>query len=148
MSLNSRRFLSGIAVVLLLSASVNAQSVESPDDLLQLERERYDAMVEVDTERLLPMLDDELIFTHASGKVDSKTTFMESLLSGNLDYRSIELADQRARRYDSVGIVTGRSILDINVSAEDRLLELRFTSVWVRVAGGWKIVAYQSTRAR
>lgn len=148
MSLNFRHFLAGIAVVLLSSASVNAQSVESTDDLLQLERERYDAMVEADMDRLLPMLDDELIFTHASGKVDSKTAFVESLFSGNLDYRSIELEDQRARLYDSVGIVTGRSILDINVRGEDRMLELRFTSVWVRTAGGWKIVAYQSTQAR
>ena len=114
-------------------------------DLLALETQRYQAIVQSDIEFLDTLLDDRLIFTHASGKVDNKDSFFGSLTSGNLDYRTIDIEDAEVRMYESCGVVTGKSHLEINVRGEDRRLSLRFTTVWVQQGNDWKVVAYQST---
>lgn len=119
--------------------------VEEVNELSKLENQRYQAMVHTDLELLDSMLDDGLIFTHASGKIDTKETFIKSLRSGTLTYKTIDLEDVEVRMYSSCGIVTGTSLLDINVKGEDRRLQLRFTTVWFKDQAGWKVVAYQST---
>jgi ketosteroid isomerase-like protein len=116
-------------------------------DLLELEKQRYQAMVNVDLELLDSMLDDDLIFTHASSKLDTKESFLESLKSGTLVYKAIDIGDVEIRMHDFAGVVTGESHLDIHVRGEDRKLQLRFTTVWLKKSDGWKVVAYQSTRA-
>ena len=124
-----------------------AFSPESGTDLLELERQRYRAMVSTDMESLDSMLDDDLIFTHASSKLDTKESFMKSLRSGGLTYRAIDIEDVEVRMHGPCGIVTGKSLLDLQVQGEDRKLQLRFTTVWLEKSDGWKVVAYQSTRA-
>jgi hypothetical protein len=103
-------------------------------------------MVETDLELLDSLLDDDLIFTHASAKLDTKESFMESLKLGSLTYKAIDIEDVEVRMHGSCGIATGTSLLDLHVRGEDRKLRLRFTTVWVEKPAGWKVVAYQSTR--
>jgi hypothetical protein len=124
-----------------------AAGLKTGADLLNLEKQRYQAMVKIDLELLDSLLDHDLIFTHASAKLDTKESFMNSLKSGNLVYKSIDLEDVEVRMHESAGIVTGKSLLDIHVRGEDRKLQLRFTTVWLEKSDGWKVVAYQSTRA-
>jgi len=123
------------------------QGASEETDLLSLENQRYQAMVQADMELLDAMLDDGLIFTHASGKIDTKSSFLKNLGSGNLIYKTIAIDDAAVRIYDSCGVVTGKSKLEINVRGEDRMLQLRFTTVWIEEESGWKVVAYQSTHA-
>jgi ketosteroid isomerase-like protein len=123
------------------------QVAEGEGDLLKMENQRYQAMVQKDLKLLDSVLDDNLIFTHASGKIDSKESFIDSLNSGALVYKKIDIEDTEVRLYDSCGVVTGKSLLDIHVRGEDRKLQLRFTTVWVKDQGVWKVVAYQSTSA-
>ena len=69
-------------LLLVGSAASCAVAPGAGTDLVALENSRYRAMVRVDIDRLDTLLDDDLIFTHASGKIDSKRTFLESLRSG------------------------------------------------------------------
>lgn len=123
------------------------QGASGETDLLALENQRYQAMVGADMELLDAMLDDGLIFTHASGKIDTKESFLNTISSGDLSYKTIIIDDAAVRNYDSCRVVTGKSLLDVNVRGEDRKLQLRFTTVWVEEESGWKVVAYQSTKA-
>lgn len=137
-----------ISVALLLSfALACAGGSKEGINLLELEKQRYRAMVETDMELLDSILDSDLIFTHASAKLDTKESFMSSLRSGSLNYKAIDLEDLEVRMHGGCGIITGNSFLDIHVRGEDRKLKLRFTTVWVETQGSWKVVAYQSTRA-
>lgn len=131
---------------LLLSTQGCRSSISEEIDLLALEKQRYSAIVRADVKSLDAILDDNLIFTHASGKIDTKESFITSLKSGNLTYNKIDVKDAEVRLYDSFGIITGRSALEISVEGEDRTLELLFMTVWMEDQRGWKVVAYQSTR--
>lgn len=135
-----------VLAILLLSTHGCRSPVSGEIDLLALEKQRYSAIVRADVKFLDTMLDDNLIFTHASGKIDTKESFTSSLKSGILTYNKIDIDDVEVRLYDSFGVVTGRSVLEINVRGEDRTLELLFMTVWMKDQNGWKVVAYQSTR--
>jgi len=137
-----------VAMTLLLSFILAyASSSTEGSKLLELEKQRYHAMVKKDLEHLDSILDKDLIFTHASATVDTKESFMSNLGSGILNYKAIDLEDLEVRMHGACGIVTGKSYLDIHVRGEDRRLKLQFTTVWVENQGEWKVVAYQSTRA-
>ena len=133
-------------ITLLMTFAVGfGQASNHENELLTLENERYQAMVRTDLRFLDSILDEDLIFTHASGKIDSKSSLIESLSKGTLIYNQIEIHHPRVRRYGACGVVTGESLLDITVQGENRKLQLQFTTVWIEDQGRWKVVAYQST---
>ncbi len=135
-----------LAISGVLLAGTRIAAADDPDrDWLALEEARYAAMVRVDLPALRATLSDDLIFTHASGRLDDKASFLEKLSSGTLVYEAITTDDLRVQAYDACVVITGRSLLEIKVRGEARELNLRFTSVWVEDEDGWKIVAYQST---
>ena len=133
--------------IALVTTSGCASQMNKEIDLLTLEQQRYSAIVNGDVETLDVMLNDDLIFTHASGKIDTKESFIRSLKAGTLTYNKIDTEDIEVRLFDSCGIVTGKSILDITVRGEDRKLKLLFTTVWVSDQHGWTVAAYQSTQS-
>ncbi|MEL7537980.1 MAG: nuclear transport factor 2 family protein [Pseudomonadota bacterium] len=130
------------------AGATQAQEAVSEEACLAMERDRYAAMIAADVADLDAMLDDALVFIHASGRTDTKTTFLDRLGSGNLNYKSIELEEPRTQAFEGACIVTGRSNLAIEVGGNARELSLLFTAVWVRTTGGWRVAAYQSTSAR
>ena len=138
--------LSGVFFQLACSGGTGKDSAVDQETVLELEEQRYQAMVEQNVETLDSMLDDDLIFTHASGKIDTKATFLESLGSGTLIYKAVEIDNVKVRVYGDCGVINGESRLDLHVRGEDRTLNMLFTTVWVRDSNGWKVVAYQSTR--
>ena len=104
-----------IAITFLLSFILaSASSSTEGSRLLELEKQRYRAMVKTDLELLDSILDEDLIFTHASATVDTKESFMSSLGSGTLNYKAIDLEDLEVRMHGACGIVTGKSFLDIH----------------------------------
>ncbi|MEO1036282.1 MAG: nuclear transport factor 2 family protein [Pseudomonadota bacterium] len=133
--------------IAVFSGALFAQESAAERDCLALERDRYSAMIDVDIYRLADMLDDGLVFIHASGRTDTRTSFLDRLAAGTLTYKSIDLVEPKARAFDGVCIVSGQSNLSIVVGENARDLSLLFTSVWVRNANNWQVAAYQSTRA-
>jgi len=94
---------------------------------------------------LAPMLSDDLVYVHTSGTVDSKASFLEKIRSGALRYHSIQPRDVRARTYGDTAVVTGAAKMDVTAGGSDRHLDIRYTSVYVRRSGGWRLVSWQSS---
>ena len=100
----------GLTLVVLLTAMANVIGAESnliEREILQIEEQRYQAMMEGDFTLLDAILSDDLIFTHANGTVESKRKFLGALQSGDLKYVSIRTEDVNVRAYGSSCILTG-----------------------------------------
>jgi uncharacterized protein DUF4440 len=110
------------------------------------ERQRFDAMVKGDTALLGRMLGDDLTYTHSTGAVDTKATFLASLTSGKLRYLALNPDGVEARVYGDAAVLSGR--IDMKVVSEGKELTIpaRYTSVYARRHGRWELVAWQSTR--
>ena len=114
--------------------------------LIDVERQRFAAMVAANVGTLERLLADELTYTHTTGTTDTKAELLASLSSGALKYLSIEPEEMRARPYDEVGVVTGRAAMKVRTGGQELAFRIAFTDVYVRRDGRWQMVAWQSTR--
>ena len=148
-----RNVLGAVLLLLALAAPGGARPKEpaatTPEvELLQTEQRRYRAMVDADAPALEALLAAELRFTHANGKVQTRADLLGSLASGALDYLSIRTRDEAVRLYGDAGVVSGAADIEVRADGGPRqALRLLFTAVYAKQGGGWRLVAYQSTRA-
>jgi ketosteroid isomerase-like protein len=91
-------------------------------------------------------LSDDLLYTHSSARVETKAEFLAALRSGELKYEAMNHEDLKVRVYGDTALVTGRSAVRVRSRGQENNLQIRFLAVYVRKAGHWQMVAWQSTR--
>ena len=118
------------------------------DEQAALDREtrRFAAMVRKDVAFLNQVLADDLSYTHSSGNLDTKTSFIESVASGRLTYETAVPEGLRVRLFGDVAVLTGMARIRVDVQGEPSDLHIRFTDVYVKREPGWQMVAWQATR--
>lgn len=110
-------------------------------DIKGYEQRRFQAMVAADTAALDQLLDDDMVYTHSAGNVDTKASLVESITTRR-QYARIEPSQQEFRLFGDTAVATGQVRIELNGG---RILNLRFTDVWVKRGDAWKMVAWQST---
>lgn len=120
----------------------------STEEALACEQARADAFAGGDAESLGKLLADELVFVHASGKVDSKQSYLEFVRSGAASYQGVDNSDMSVQIFDHVAVVNG--IVSAKVMHEGVLKSPRnhFISTWVKRNGAAQLVAWQHTSAK
>ena len=114
----------------------------SPSEIRALEEQRFQAQVGGDIAGLERLLSDQLVYTHSNASVDTKASFIEAIRTRR-PYQKVERSGEDVRLHGDTAVVTGQARIDLNGGAR---LNLRYTDVWVKTAGGWQMVAWQSTR--
>lgn len=115
-------------------------------DVLDRETQRFAAMVQKDVAFLGQVLADDLVYTHSSGNVDTKASFIDSLTSGRLAYEAAVPEGLGVRLFGEVAVLTGTAQIRVHVHGKPLDLHLRFTDVYVKRQAGWQMVAWQATR--
>jgi ketosteroid isomerase-like protein len=110
-----------------------------------LEDERCAAMTGNDFAKLQTLLADDLIYTHSSAKVDSKSSYIESMRSGEVKYQQIEREDVVMRMHGTAVVIAGRARIKVQVKGVDRALDLRFSNVWVKRGDVWQFALWHAT---
>lgn len=104
------------------------------------------AMIDPDKAALSALVTDELSYGHSNGKIEDKAAFMEALLSGESDFKTIDLTNQ------TVSIVDNTAMVRHNLSAETAnkgvagTAKLAVLLVWVKQKGDWKLLARQAVK--
>lgn len=124
-------------------AAVGTITVE---EAVNAEDARYAAQMANDFAAMERLFGDDLTYFHSSTVVDTKASFIESMRSGNVRYRSMRRGEVKVRCYGPVAIVTGTGSFDVTVKGEDRTLNLMFHAIWAKRAGGAQFVSWQATR--
>lgn len=111
--------------------------------VVALEQARFAAMVAGDTTALGRYLAADLSYTHSSGARENRAQYLQHLAAGQLQYRRIEPESLDVRVLGQAAVITGRARL---VLAADSFT-IRYTDVWSRADGQWRMIAWQATRA-
>jgi len=111
----------------------------------QLEDRRFRAMVEADAAALEELLADSMIYTHSSATTDGKASYIAGVRSKKWQYRKIERPVEEIQVYGDTAVVAGQVRIDILVDGKPKIMNSRYTDVWVKGAKGWQMVAWQST---
>ncbi len=103
-------------------------------------------MINPKREGLDQMTDEQLSYGHSSGVIDSKTDFIEKLLSGRSDFVSIELKEQSIKVSGKVAIVRHALAAKTNDSGNPGEVQLKVLLVWKKKGNGWKLLARQAVK--
>jgi ketosteroid isomerase-like protein len=113
-------------------------------DILELEDQRFAAMVARDFAALEKMVHGDLLYTHSSGVTDTKASWLESMKSGKVKYKSASCTERQVRYFGDTVLVRGKAAIEAEIGGQLRSLRLLFLNAWVRTPQGWKFAAWQS----
>jgi len=137
-------------VVLLATAALAAAQKEigkGPENtgvqqtIRKLDDERIQAQIHADAAALDRLYADDFIGVGPSGTVRSKPQVIADFTLGTLKFQSITTADVQVRIYGNTAVETGRSTMKGADNGKAVPQDTRFTRVWVKQQGRWRLVA-------
>jgi ketosteroid isomerase-like protein len=138
-------------VAILTAQFMPGQTAAADDDsversALAFQTSRFEAMIEADIERLDTYLADDLTYSHTTGWMETKSEFLATVESANINYMSVTPRDVDVRIYGDVAVMTGLSDMQGAVGDREVTFTIRFLDVSRRVGDSWQLVAWQSVR--
>jgi ketosteroid isomerase-like protein len=107
----------------------------------KLDEERIQAQIHADAAALDRIYADDFIGIGPSGTVRTKPQVLADFTSHDLTFQSITTDDVRIRVYGNTVVETGRSTMVGQDRGKVVPRDNRFTRVWVRRQGRWRLVA-------
>jgi ketosteroid isomerase-like protein len=131
-----------------LSAAAQSDVGAAGKEVLAVEAARTSALVHADVGALDRIMADNVTYVHASGKVDTKASYLAAVGSGQLHYLSIDPVKLNVRVLGDTAIVDGEyAVKAMDHRVQETPFEVRvfILTVYARRDGGWKQMAYEST---
>lgn len=136
-----RRTILLLAIAFVLSAADSDQAaVKQVTAAMESLRQ---AMLHKDATALDRLLNDDLMYTHSAGKVETKADVIKSIGGGKSIVEKLEFSNTTVRIHGTTALVNGR--VDLWHSATD-LVPMNILHVWVKQKDGWRLASRQATR--
>lgn len=116
------------------------------DEALKAEAARFKAQMSGDGAAMNKLFGDDLVYIHSSAVQDTKKSFIESITSGNVKYRTMHQGESNVRTYGGVAIVSGAARFEVTVKGENRTLDLLYHAIWAKRAAGVQFISWQATK--
>lgn len=109
--------------------------------------QRAAATLAADRAKLTAIFSDELRYAHSSGLVDTKTSYVESIVSGRTKYHVIHF-EERNFTFPAPGIAleSGRAHMKATSSTGESDAIFSFLAVWRQEKGQWRFLVWQSCK--
>ena len=107
----------------------------------RLDQERIQAQIHADAGALDRIYAEDFIGIGPSGTVRTKPQVLADFTSHDLSFQSITTDEVRIRVYGNTVVETGRTTTDGQDKGKVVPRDNRFTRVWVRRQGRWRLVA-------
>ena len=114
--------------------------------IIDLDKKRMTATAQKDVESLKKMLCKGLVYTHSSGRQDTKQSLIEGMESGSTVYTSMEPSEVKAQDLGNAVVLTGVAAISVNSGGKPNSFRVRFTDVYENQNGTWRMIAWQSTK--
>jgi uncharacterized protein (TIGR02246 family) len=136
-----------LLLLLILPPQAPAQNTTDINELLRLETVWNQAHEKGDAAALDALWDDDLQVAVPKMPVMSKAEALAFARSGRMKFEHYQTSDVKVRVYGDAAVVTG--LLNRTRTMGGKTLEdnWRFTKVYVRRDGKWKVVAFHSSEA-
>jgi hypothetical protein len=136
-----------VAAAAAMAAATVARAADTEKEVLQAEDQRFAATVAADVPTLERMLTADMTYTHASANVDTKAQLLAKLRDGTYDYKSITPEERTVRLYgDAAAAVAGIAHVLVRAGGHDIDVRLRYTELYVKQDGAWRLALWHSTR--
>jgi len=141
-----------LAAALLLMGSLwsvgvaQARPASAGDEVIAAEQAREDALTHSDFAALDKIMADDATYCHASGKVDSKAAYLDTLKTGRNRYIKIERSDARVHVDGNLAVMNASLDMTVHPQGQDQRVErMVSTIVYEKRGGHWQMISSQST---
>ena len=107
----------------------------------QLDNERIRAQIGADAVALDRIYADDFMGIGPSGTIRTKAQVISDFTSGDLKFQSITTDEVQVRVYENTAVETGLSTMVGQDKGKTVPRDTRFTRVWVKQQGRWRLVA-------
>ena len=121
-------------------------SHEIHKEIEALEMEWRQAQLTNDVAVMDRLLADDYVGISATGTIETKPEAIALRRAGTLHITSLDLNDLKVRVYGDTAVVTSRADLEGTNGASDISGKYRYTRVYNRRFGQWKIVSFEASR--
>ena len=116
------------------------------EKVIELDRQRMNAMAQKDIAALNKLISDDLVYTHSSARLDTKESLIGAMESGRTVYTAVVPSDVKAQDLGDAVVLTGTCRISVNAGGRPNSFGVRFTDVYANKGGKWQMVTWQSTR--
>ena len=114
--------------------------------IIDLDKKRMTAMAQKDVAALKNMICKGLVYTHSSGRQDTKQSLLDGMESGSTVYTSIVPSEVKAQDLGNAVVLTGLAAISVNSNGKPNSFRVRFTDVYENQNGTWRMITWQSTK--
>lgn len=134
------------AVVLTASIALAQSGAAQLADVKKAEEAWVSAVTKSDSTAAGSLLSEDLVYTHSTGTIDTKSQYLEKMKAGTQKYTSLEYSDQKVRTFGNTAVVNGTIRMQGSTNGVPFDNTVLVTHVWVKQGGDWKLVSHQTTR--
>jgi Domain of unknown function (DUF4440) len=134
-----------LVIAILFLSSIQAQSkkqIAVANVVEQLKK----AMIDADSTVLDNVTAAALSYGHSSGHIDTKSNFIEKIISGKSDFVSIELTEQTITVSKNIAVVRHQLHAVTSDSGKPGEVNLFVLLIWQHKNSGWKLLARQAVK--
>jgi ketosteroid isomerase-like protein len=139
-----KSFILCLSLSLVLSAGM-AQSKDSMQ-VVKAVNQLAELMVNPDKTALEALVSDQVSYGHSGGKLEGRTSFIESLTSGSSDFVKINLTDQTIQLFGKTAIVRNKLFATTNDGGKPGEVKLALILVWQKQQKTWQLIARQAVK--
>lgn len=101
-------------------------------------------MLQPNAAALEALLADQLSYGHSDGRVQNRTEFVDSLMTGASKFNAIALSDQTISVVDDIAVVRHVFAADVVSNGKPGQPRIRILQVWQKRDGRWRLLARQA----
>lgn len=138
------------ASLLAICTIVPGLSVAQPSKVQEVEqavRALTEAMIDADGPTLRKLTAETLSYGHSSGKVETQSEFVETLVTGISVFEDIQLENQTVEVVDNTAVV--RHTFEAKTNDKGKgpgTVKLSILLVWVKKGAEWELLARQAVK--
>jgi len=121
---------------------MNTNAIET--EIVAVDEARIQAVLARDRLGLERVLCEELVYTHSNGSEEDKPTYVDRVVSGRYDYKSFVQKRRSFRFAGDFAFMNGENEVDIVRDGRLQQLAGRYTMVWRREAGSWRLFSFHA----
>ncbi len=138
-----------LALALVVSGSLAAAGPGKKDEKQAVEgavEKLRKAMIDPTQTSLDAIAADQLSYGHSNGLIEDKSAFMKALLSGDNDFKTIDLSEQSVSIIDNTAMVRHKLMAETNNKGVPGQAKLAVLLVFVKQKGDWRLLARQAVK--
>jgi ketosteroid isomerase-like protein len=138
-------FLAIALMTLFGSFAFGQKKMTDEQTIMKMEQEMTDGVIKGDISAYDKYVADSAVFTDPGGMLTNKTQAMAMFKAGDLKIESSKIDGMKVQMFGDTAVVTYMSMDKGTYKGRDISGQYRWTDVFVKMGGKWKLVAGQGT---